>query len=990
MKKNLTTGTFRIAILVLSGILFTSICSYSQLILKHPRNAGDCAGIATIEYSVSADTRSYTNVTYLWQYQAPRTKIWLNVPAELGKGTETQSTLTMQFNKLQPLTTDLNNFQFRCMVKGTLAFTKLTTTEYSNSAYLYVYTKPSISSQPSGATKFVGESVTFSVSASSTLAKSYQWQKGGVDIAGATSSSYTLSSVSLSDNGLYRCRVSNNCGFSYSNDAELIVNDVEFGDGWVEQISPTSQDIRMVDAVSNYIAWAITGDTDRLLKTTDGGETWTAFQTGRASSYWQSIDMINQNLIFIGGYQVVGRTVDGGGSWTFYDVYSELGLDEYTYIYDLQFIDANIGYGVGRGGLIIKTNNGGTSWIKQNWKNDPDQVTDVDLRGVYFLNANLGWTVGENGVILKTTNGGSSWTKLPSFNTTPLKGIWFTDANTGYATGRGSYRHLIKTTDGGTSWVSLSTNLPQSNPQDIQFINQNEGYITGQLYNYESSSYEGSVLKTIDGGDNWYAQKVENANQLYGIFMLDEENGWVVGDAGEIQRTATGGCLNPTVNLYSDQSFCASGSYTLVADSFENNMNCFYEWNTGETTGQITVNSTDTYSVTVTNLCGVTTNDDVNINVFDLPEADAGEDKSICPGDTTQLIATGGISYSWNNSQWLSADDIQNPTCFPPQGITTFTVTVIDENGCVNTDEVNVNIGYPYEGEEICIVTIDLETGKNMVVWEKTYDVGIASYNIYRLGTGGVYNLIGSVAFDSLSVFVDETSEPEKTQYLYKLSAVDSCGGESSKSHYHKTLFLQYTSSEGGVNLLWQDYEIEDEFVDFSDFYIFRGTDSTALTVIDTVSGTNVYTDTDPEANTKRMYYRVAGVKPEPCDPAGLLGGKKAGSGPFVHSLSNLEDNRLQTGMDDLFAIKTNFQVFPNPFSTTLRVHFRLDEFSKVRLELYNILGERMKIFFDETLAPMDHDYQFQRDDFSAEEGLYYLRLWVNDRYVTRKVILNR
>jgi photosystem II stability/assembly factor-like uncharacterized protein len=989
MKKNNFAGHFLVCILMISGFLLSSAFSNAQLIAKHPRNAGDCAGTSTIEYTVTANTKSYSNITYQWQYKPPRAIFWSNVTSETGNGSETKATLTMQFNKLHPLSTEMNNYQFRCKVTGNTGFPISTVTEYSNSAYLYVYSKPVISSHPSNATKFAGESVTFSVSASSSITKNYQWQKEGIDIPGATSYSYTIDGLSMADAGQYRCRVSNSCGSVYSNYAELIVNDLEFGAGWVEQISPTSQDLRMIDAVNEYVAWAVTGDTDRLLKTVNGGETWIAFQTGRSSSYWQCIDMITDNEIFIGGYQVVGKTSNGGDTWSYYDVYTELGLDEYTYIYDLQFVNSTTGYGVGRGGLIIKTTNGGSSWVKQNWKNDPDQVTDVDLRGVYFLNENLGWTVGENGVILKTTNGGSSWTKLPSFNTTALKEVWFTDANTGYATARQAYRHVIKTTDGGTSWVSLSSNMPPNYPKDIQFINENEGYIAGEIYNYETSSYVGSVLKTVDGGENWFTQKVENASTLYDIIMLDAVNGWVVGDAGEIQRTATGGCLNPTVNLYADQSFCASGAYTLVADSFENNLNCFYEWNTGETTGQITVNSTNTYSVTVTNLCGITASDEVNINVYDLPEADAGEDISICTGDTAQLIATGGVSYSWNNSQWLSAEDIQNPTCFPPQGVTPFTVTVTDENGCMNTDDVNVNIGYPYEGESICMVTIDLETGKNMVVWEKTHEVGIASYNIYRLGTGGVYNLIGSVPFDSLSIYVDLSSEPEKTQYLYKLAAIDSCGNESSKSHYHKTLFLQYTSSEGGVNLLWQDYQIEDEIVDFSDYYIYRGTDSTALTVIDTVSGTNVYTDTDPEANTKRMYYRVAGVKPEPCDPAGLLDGKKAGSGPFVHSLSNLEDNRLKTNIDNLFAQQTDFQVYPNPFSTTLRVHFKLEENARVKLELYNILGERMKVFIDEFIPAMAHSYLLSNDDFSGNAGLYYLRLWVNDVYITKKVILN-
>jgi len=41
-------------------------------------------------------------------------------------------------------------------------------------------------------------------------------------------------------------------------------------------------------------------------------------------------------------------------------------------------------------------------------------------------------------------------------------------------------------------------------------------------------------------------------------------------------------------------------------------------------------------------------------------------------------------------------------------------------------------------------------------------------------------------------------------------------------------------------------------------------------------------------------YYRISAEKPDPCYPTGA--GKKADSGPYSHSMSNVEDNRLQAG----------------------------------------------------------------------------------------------
>lgn len=83
---------------------------------------------------------------------------------------------------------------------------------------------PSISTQPANATACVGGSVTFSVTASGSPAPTYQWRKGGVNIGGATSSSYTISSVNSADEASYDVVVSNSAGTATSSAATLTVN----------------------------------------------------------------------------------------------------------------------------------------------------------------------------------------------------------------------------------------------------------------------------------------------------------------------------------------------------------------------------------------------------------------------------------------------------------------------------------------------------------------------------------------------------------------------------------------------------------------------------------------------------------------------------------------------------------------------------------------------------------------------------------------------
>lgn len=94
----------------------------------------------------------------------------------------------------------------------------------SNPATLTVQNIPSISVHPQSQTACSGSSVTFTVTASGNPSPVYQWQKNGVNIGGATSSSYTINPVSSGDAGNYRCVVSNACGSVNSNTAVLTVN----------------------------------------------------------------------------------------------------------------------------------------------------------------------------------------------------------------------------------------------------------------------------------------------------------------------------------------------------------------------------------------------------------------------------------------------------------------------------------------------------------------------------------------------------------------------------------------------------------------------------------------------------------------------------------------------------------------------------------------------------------------------------------------------
>jgi len=83
---------------------------------------------------------------------------------------------------------------------------------------------PTISSQPASISVYVAETAKFTISTVGTAPLSYQWRKGGVNIPGATESSYTTPSVMLADKGAeYSVVVANSFGSVASNNALLSV-----------------------------------------------------------------------------------------------------------------------------------------------------------------------------------------------------------------------------------------------------------------------------------------------------------------------------------------------------------------------------------------------------------------------------------------------------------------------------------------------------------------------------------------------------------------------------------------------------------------------------------------------------------------------------------------------------------------------------------------------------------------------------------------------
>jgi hypothetical protein len=250
---------------------------------------------------------------------------------------------------------------------------------------------------------------------------------------------------------------------------------------------------------------------------------------------------------------------------------------------------------------------------------------------------------------------------------------------------------------------------------------------------------------------------------------------------------------------------------------------------------------------------------------------------------------------------------------------------------------VDVFAQHVFKDEVPCVATVSADSKKNLIVWERTPEVGTASYNIYRETGTDIYTFLGNIPAGQLSVFEDTLSNPRTRSYKYKISSVDTCGNESGQSYYHKTMHLQisqgYDSTE--VNLSWENYE----GILFLNYIIYKGTTTDNLSPVDSIPwGYTTWTDTNVIG---RFNYRVGVQLSVPCKPADLQG-KKADSGPYSHSMSNIEDNRFQTFIGEQGI--ANARSYPNPFSHWTQIDFENPQNHPYQLMVTDMNGKTVRM----------------------------------------------
>jgi photosystem II stability/assembly factor-like uncharacterized protein len=284
-------------------------------------------------------------------------------------------------------------------------------------------------------------------------------------------------------------------------------------------------------APGNRVGW-IVGQEAAILKTTDAGKSWTKqgggiFMTDECRESGGDPDatdesnecplaplfalsVVSENMaVAVGDRSAIIVTRDGGQTWDQSTLRPEVEgeIDENAMLafedpvlYDVHFINEQVGFVVGEFGKILKTVDGGKTFLDKQGSLVGDEYFDImelpTFFNVTFQGENLGYVAGLEGRVARTTDGGETWewvqhgvdeftAPMYALDIKPDGSVWSVGASgqvlhapVGGVLGRGTFGTQV------TNWI-----------RQVEFYDNNIGWVVGGF---------GFIMNTSDGGKTWF------------------------------------------------------------------------------------------------------------------------------------------------------------------------------------------------------------------------------------------------------------------------------------------------------------------------------------------------------------------------------------------------------------------------------------------------------------------------------------------------------
>jgi photosystem II stability/assembly factor-like uncharacterized protein len=298
------------------------------------------------------------------------------------------------------------------------------------------------------------------------------------------------------------------------------------GSPWTRQRTGSLAWLHAVQFVDRDRGWAV-GSRGTLLSTLDGGKTWQhkpqptedAIRDIYFTNERDGWLLCERNIYDLRSNDeqraYLMKTSDGGDHWKRTNL---RGANVDARLMRAMFNATGHGWAFGEGGVIFRTEDAGTSWLKL------QAPTRYLLLGGSFIDDDSAWLVGAGGTILQTSDGGETWHQgsLTAAGSVRFNAVSFVDARYGWAVGSAGI--IYRTINGGRSWQLQSSGV-SAHLLDVKFFDASEGWAAGS---------EGTLLHTRDGGRHWMSERSVTPHALERLYFVDRSHGWAVGFGGTI------------------------------------------------------------------------------------------------------------------------------------------------------------------------------------------------------------------------------------------------------------------------------------------------------------------------------------------------------------------------------------------------------------------------------------------------------------------------
>lgn len=327
-------------------------------------------------------------------------------------------------------------------------------------------------------------------------------------------------------------------------------------------------------------------------------------------------------------------------------------------------------------------------------------VVNSNQAGCEGTNSGIFTLTGEVGTILlweTSTDGGVVWDTVPGLDTNFFNFSNFTDTTI--------IRVIVQS--GSCAIDSSSYAIFTAYPKPVaDFVSDTSCLNTPLVFTNTSSIPNGFVvINTWDFGDGSSAvlgspTHLYNSTGTFNVTLVAMSN---FNCLDTITYTAL---VNPlpdvTISTSNGTLFCSEDTTTIFAVV---NPNYQYVWSTGDTTSSSLIDSTQNVTLTITDtVTGCINSTTLDIVELPSPTANAGLDTTINLGESYQLIGTGGGTYLWTPGSTLS-DSTSSAPVASPLATTTYYLTVVNAEGCPDTDTMTITVT-----EEINLVITNLVT----------------------------------------------------------------------------------------------------------------------------------------------------------------------------------------------------------------------------------------------------------------------------------------